>query len=95
MCAKVCPVDAIDYDQKEEMLSLEVGAVIVSSGFKAFDPTKLDTYNYANHPNVVTALEFERLLSAGGPTRGHVVRPSELLRDAQIESAEKEQKKLE
>ena len=95
MCAKVCPVDAIDYDQKEEMLSLEVGAVIVSSGFKAFDPTKLDTYNYANHPNVVTALEFERLLSAGGPTRGHVVRPSELLRDAQIESAEKELKKLE
>jgi heterodisulfide reductase subunit A len=95
VCAKVCPADAIDYDQKEEILGLEVGAVVVSSGFKAFDPTRFDTYNYANHPNVVTALEFERLLSAGGPTRGHVVRPSELHREAQIESAEKEMKKLE
>ena len=95
VCAKVCPADAIDYEQKEETVDLEVGAIIVSNGFKAFDPSRFDTYNYADHPNVVTALEFERLLSAGGPTRGHLVRPSELHRDARIELTEKELKKLE
>ncbi len=95
VCAKVCPADAIEYDQKPETLDLQVGAVIVSSGFKAFDPSRVDTYGYANHPNIVTALEFERLLSAGGPTAGHLVRPSELLREAQIESMEKDLKKLE
>ena len=95
MCAKVCPADAIDYDQKEEILGLEVGAVIVSIGFKVFDPSRFDKYSYVRHPNVVTALEFERLLSAGGPTMGHLVRPSELHREARIESAEKELKKLE
>jgi heterodisulfide reductase subunit A len=95
VCAKVCPTDAIDYDQKEEILGLEVGAVIVSTGFKVFDPRRFDKYSYARHPNVVTALEFERLLSAGGPTMGHLVRPSELHREARIESAGKELKKLE
>ena len=95
MCAKVCPADAIDYDQKEEILGLEVGAVIVSIGFKVFDPSRFDKYSYVRHPNVVTALEFERLLSAGGPTMGHLVRPSELHREARIELAEKELKKLE
>jgi heterodisulfide reductase subunit A len=95
VCAKVCPADAIDYEQKEQILNLEVGAVIVSAGFKTFDPSRFDTYGYANHPNVVTAMEFERLLSAGGPTKGHVVRPSELHRETMIETAEKELRKLE
>jgi heterodisulfide reductase subunit A len=95
VCAKVCPAEAIDYTQQEEIVGIEVGAVILSSGFKAFEPGRFDTYNYASHPNVVTALEFERLLSAGGPTLGHLVRPSDLQREAQIESTEKELKKLE
>jgi len=95
VCAKVCPADAVDYDQKEELLDLDVGAVIVSSGFKAFDPSRLDTYSYKINPNVVTAMEFERLLSAGGPTSGHLVLPSELVRQEKIDAAEKELKKLE
>ena len=95
VCAKVCPAEAIDYEQKEEIVGIEVGAVILSSGFKAFNPGAFDTYSYVHHPNVVTALEFERILSAGGPTMGHVVRPSDLHREAQIESAEKELRKLE
>ncbi len=95
VCAKVCPAGAVEYDQKEETLDLEVGAVIVSSGFKAFDPGRFDTYDYCSHPNVMTSLEFERLLSAGGPTMGHLVRPSELAREEKIDAAEKELKKLE
>ena len=57
--------------------TIEVGSVILSSGFEAFDPTKFDTYNYAKHPNVVTSMEFERTLSASGPFEGHLVRPSD------------------
>ncbi len=95
VCAKVCPAGAVEYDQKEETLDLEVGAVIVATGFKAFDPGRFDTYAYCSHPNVVTSLEFERLLSAGGPTAGHLVKPSELAREEKIDTAEKELKKLE
>ncbi len=94
-CVDACLAKAVDHDEQPGKLELNVGAIIAAPGFKAFDPSKFDTYGYANHPNVVTALEFERLLSAGGPTRGHLVRPSDLHREAQIESAEKELKKLE
>jgi len=58
-------------------VTLNVGSVIVTAGFKAFDPSRLDSYQYSNLPNVVTSLEFERILSAGGPTGGHVTRPSD------------------
>ena len=64
ICAKVCPADAVDYEQTETMLQLEVGAIIVAGGFQAFDPSRFDTYLYTSHPNVLTAVEFERLLSA-------------------------------
>ncbi|WP_435051673.1 4Fe-4S binding protein [Desulfoferrobacter suflitae] len=94
ICAKVCPTGAIDYKQKEQMLDLEVGAVILSTGFHAFDPGRFDTYNYAGLPNVVTAMEFERLLSAGGPTSGHLMRPSELSLKADLAAAEKGLSKL-
>jgi len=76
-CKKKCPVDAIDYDQKPENVTLDVGSVILAPGFEPFSPAGLDNYQYASHPNVVTALEFERLLSASGPTHGHVARPSD------------------
>jgi len=89
VCAKVCPADAVDYEQKEEMSDLNVGAVIVSTGFKTFDPKRFDTYSYASHPNVVTAMEFERLLSAGGPAKGHLVLPSELAREEKIVAGER------
>lgn len=94
ICAKVCPADAVNYEQKEQLLDLEVGAVILSTGFQAFDPSRFDTYSYANLPNVVTALEFERILSAGGPTSGHLLRPSDMTLKTDIAAAEKDLNKL-
>jgi len=76
-CEKFCPTDAIVFDDKEENLTLNVGSVIVTSGLKPFDPAGLDNYKHAAFPNVLTSLEFERILSAGGPTTGHVARPSD------------------
>ncbi|RJP75772.1 MAG: CoB--CoM heterodisulfide reductase iron-sulfur subunit A family protein [Desulfobacteraceae bacterium] len=76
-CKKVCPTGAINYDDKEEQVTLKVGSVIVTAGFKAFNPAKLDQYQHGTLPNVVTSLEFERYLSAGGPTAGHIKRPSD------------------
>ncbi len=75
-CKKICPAEAIDFDQKEQTISLNVGAVILSPGFTPFDPSSFDNYNYASHPNVLTSMEFERILSASGPTMGHVTRQS-------------------
>jgi heterodisulfide reductase subunit A len=77
VCEKKCPVEAVDFKDTEKHLSLNVGSVILAPGFEAFDPGGFDNYQYANLPNVVTSLEFERLLSASGPTMGHVVRPSD------------------
>jgi heterodisulfide reductase subunit A len=71
-CEDVCPAKAIDYTQTEETLTLDAGAIIFSPGFKPFDPSKFDNYQYVNYPNVITSMEFERLLSASGPTMGHV-----------------------
>ncbi len=77
VCQKKCPVDAVDFEQKPETLKIDVGSVILSPGFEAFEPGGLDNYQYASHPNVITSMEFERILSASGPTTGHVVRPSD------------------
>ncbi len=71
-CEKICPTGAINYDDKEEIITLNVGSVIMAAGFKPFDPSKLDNYHYSKFPNVVTSIEFERILSAGGPTFGHI-----------------------
>ncbi|OQX03482.1 MAG: heterodisulfide reductase, partial [Desulfobacteraceae bacterium IS3] len=76
-CEKFCPTNAIKFDDKEQEVTLNVGSVIVTAGFKAFDPSKFDNYQYSKLPNVVTSLEFERILSAGGPSGGHVTRPSD------------------
>ncbi len=72
-CKDVCPADAIDYEQKEIRKTINVGSIILSSGFTPFDPSKFDNYQYAMYPNVVTSMEFERILSASGPTHGHVL----------------------
>ena len=71
-CEDVCPANAIDYTQKEEVVSIDAGSIIFSPGFKPFDPSRFDNYQYADYPNVVTSMEFERILSATGPTMGHV-----------------------
>jgi heterodisulfide reductase subunit A len=76
-CEKKCPVGAVDFTQKEKMVVLNVGAVILAPGFEPFNPSAFDNYQYAGLPNVLTSLEFERLLSASGPTMGHVTRPSD------------------
>jgi len=76
-CIKICPADAIDFDQKEENIKVNVGSVVVAPGFSAFDPKDLDTYQYTQYDNVITSLEMERILSATGPYQGHLVRPSD------------------
>ncbi len=76
-CEKFCPTDAIKFDDTEKTHTLNVGSVIVTAGFQTFDPARLDNYQYAKLKNVITSMELERLLSAGGPTGGHVTRPSD------------------
>jgi len=65
--------NAIDLDQKPEDIELEVGAIIVATGFQAFDPTPMTQYLYGKEPGVYTALEIEQMLNAGGPTGGQLV----------------------
>jgi heterodisulfide reductase subunit A len=90
ICGKVCQADAIDFDQQDEMMDLEVGAIVLATGYEVFDPSVIPEYGYGRIDNVVTALEFERLLSASGPTAGHLDRPSELALRADIAALEKE-----
>ncbi len=76
-CEKFCPAGAVDLEQKEKTHTIQVGAVILASGAKPFDPGIFDTYGYGRLPNVVTSMQFERILSASGPYEGHLVRPSD------------------
>jgi len=77
VCSDVCQMDAIDHTMEDEIIELDAGSVILSPGFEPFDPSKFDNYGYASHPNVMTAMEFERILSASGPTNGHLTRMSD------------------
>ncbi|RJP77314.1 MAG: CoB--CoM heterodisulfide reductase iron-sulfur subunit A family protein [Desulfobacteraceae bacterium] len=74
MCEKVCLAGAVTYDDKTKITELEVGSVILAPGGEMYDPKEADSWSYS-HPNVVTSLEFERILSASGPYRGHLMRP--------------------
>ena len=76
-CQETCPADAIDYTQKDEIVDIEVGAVILTPGFCLYDAAQKPQYGYALYPNVVTSLQFERILSASGPCLGAVLRPSD------------------
>jgi heterodisulfide reductase subunit A len=76
-CAAACEKKCIDLDAQDQDLELEVGTMIVATGMEAFDPTGLKEFGYGRLPNVVTAMEFERLASSGGPTGGEVVRFSD------------------
>ncbi|MDD5093485.1 MAG: NAD(P)-binding protein [Dehalococcoidia bacterium] len=71
-CAKLCQAGAIDYDMPDETIEVEVGSIILSTGFDAFDPAPIKQYGYGQYENVLTALEFERMCSAGGPTGGEI-----------------------
>ncbi len=76
-CMEACDKKCIDFDMQDEMVEFEVGAVIVATGMEAYDPTEMDEYGYTRYENVITSMEFERLISAGGPTEGHLVRPTD------------------
>ena len=77
-CVEVCLAGAVDHDQQPKIRDLNVGSVIMTTGATTFDPSGLDDiYMYKRSKNVMTSLEFERILSAGGPTMGHLVRPSD------------------
>ncbi|RLG49274.1 MAG: methyl-viologen-reducing hydrogenase subunit delta [Thermoproteota archaeon] len=79
-CVEACREqgrDAIDFNMKPEEAELDVGAIIVATGFDLYDPTKAREYGYGRYPNVITAMELERLVNAAGPTHGHVIRPSD------------------
>jgi len=75
LCEKVCLANAVSYDQTPNSAEIEIGAVILSPGSDAFDPSKFDNYSYLKYPNVMTSLEMERILSASGPYQGHLMRP--------------------
>jgi heterodisulfide reductase subunit A len=77
VCSQVCAAGAIDYEQQPEQLTLKAGSVILAPGFKPFDPSGIRAYGYGRYPNVFTTLEFERILSPGGPFKGHVTRRSD------------------
>ncbi len=76
-CEKFCPTGAINFTQAEELLEINVGAVILSPGFKPFDPSPYNFFGYPEIQDVVTSMEFERLLSVSGPNRGDLMRPSD------------------
>ena len=71
-CQIFCEAGAIVYDQEDEIIDLDIGAIVVATGFDLFDPRKLPEYGYEKFTNVITGLEFERLVSASGPTEGHI-----------------------
>lgn len=78
LCETVCEPKVIDYTEKDKLVELDVAAIIVATGFDKFDPSKIHEYGYSKYKNVITALEFERLASASGPTKGEIVRPSDM-----------------
>ncbi|MEM0357153.1 MAG: CoB-CoM heterodisulfide reductase HdrA2 [Candidatus Bathyarchaeia archaeon] len=77
-CIKACERQAIDFTMKPEAVELEVGTIIVATGADVFDPSTLPQYGYGKYPNVITSLEFERLINAGGPSGGRLIRPSDM-----------------
>lgn len=74
-CMKVCEPKAINHDDDDKVEEIEVGAIIVATGFKTFDPERVIQYGYGKYPGVITALQFERLNNATGPTEGKIVLP--------------------
>jgi len=76
-CVDACEKQCIDLNMPDKEIELNVGVIIVATGMGVYDPTVLDEYGYTRFENVITTLEFERLINAAGPTKGHLVRPSD------------------
>jgi heterodisulfide reductase subunit A len=84
-CVEACgKLNAIDFSQSDHLVWEEVGAVVVATGFSHFDPTPLEEYGYGRYPNVITAMEMERLNNSAGPTAGNLVRPSDRRRPQRL-----------
>jgi heterodisulfide reductase subunit A len=83
-CIEACEKKCISFDMQDQLLDLEIGAVIVATGMDVYNPAALDEYGYTRFPNVVTSMEFERLVSTGGPLGGDWGRPSDLERPRRI-----------
>ncbi|MFO8056888.1 MAG: FAD-dependent oxidoreductase [bacterium] len=74
LCETACEAHAIDHTQTDQVVDLDVGSIIVATGFDAMDPTPMEQYGYSKYPNVITNLEFERLSNATGPTSGEILK---------------------
>ena len=77
VCSKVCTAKAIDYTQKDEFITEKYGAIVAATGFNPISMDKFDEFAYSQSKDVITSLEFERLMNAAGPTAGKLVRPSD------------------
>jgi heterodisulfide reductase subunit A2 len=77
-CIEACDKGCIDFHMSDKEIVEDVGTIVVATGLEVYDPTELDEYAYARFENVLTSLEFERLINAGGPTKGEVLRPTDL-----------------
>ena len=73
VCQKVCEAKAVDYEQKDEIVEVEIGSIILTTGFNVFDPTPIYQYGYKRFDNVITSLEFERMVNSAGPTGGEIL----------------------
>lgn len=78
VCEKMCPSKAIDYTQEDEIVTENYGAIVVATGFQTINLDKFDEYSYNQSKDVITSLELERLMNAAGPTKGVLLRPSNL-----------------
>ena len=72
-CEKFCEAKAINFEQKDKVVEVEVGSIILATGFNLFDPTPIYSYGYKRLDNVITSLEFERMVNSSGPTDGNIV----------------------
>ena len=77
VCQKLCPTGAVDYEMEDEIITEEYGAVVVATGFDILGLEAYGEYGYGKHPDILTSLEFERLVNASGPTGGKILRPSD------------------
>jgi heterodisulfide reductase subunit A2 len=83
-CFQACSKKCIDFADQDETLEIEVGTIVVATGVDVYDPTALTELGYGRFPNVITTLEFERLINAGGPSSGELIRPSDRRRPQKV-----------
>ena len=77
-CVEACgPLEAIDFSQEDKLVTEDIGAIVVATGFSHFDPSVMEEYGYGKFPNVITSMEMERLNNSAGPTNGNLMRPSD------------------